>query len=214
MYLVTTPKIEGLNRITEREINMIAGASGKPVFALNPLLIRQNLLTAFPEFAKVSVKVAIPAIVQISVVERIPVLAWQKDSKVVWIDAQGMSFPQRPGNDPPLLIQADSDPTMTTTIDVLKEGSATRFIPSQLVTAILAISSRAPQNTALVYTHDRGLGWKDARGWEVYFGENVTSIDMKLRVYDAMLKYLADNQIQPALISVESVHAPYYRMER
>ena len=214
MYLVTAAQIEGLNRLTEHEIYSVIGVSGKPVFALNPLQIRQNLLTAFPELSKVSVTVAIPATVRVSVVERTPVLAWKQDSQVIWVDAEGMSFPKRLGSDPPVLIQADSEPSIATTSDVLKEGTASRFIPPQLVTAILAISSRAPENTPLMYTHNRGLGWKDSRGWEVYFGTNVASIDMKLRVYDAMLKYLADNQIQPALISVESVHAPYYRMER
>ena len=37
---------------------------------------------------------------------------------------------------------------------------------------------------------------------------------MKLRVYDAIINYLVENQIRPETVSIENVHAPYYRLER
>jgi hypothetical protein len=37
---------------------------------------------------------------------------------------------------------------------------------------------------------------------------------MKMAVYQALVDQLKSEGIQPALISVEYVHAPYYRMER
>jgi hypothetical protein len=57
------------------------------------------------------------------------------------------------------------------------------------------------------------MGWKDGRGWDVYFGEP-QDMDMKLVVYQATVRRLESEGIQPVLISVEQVHAPYYRMER
>jgi len=39
-------------------------------------------------------------------------------------------------------------------------------------------------------------------------------MEMKLSVYQAMVDRLQSEGIQPALISVEYVHAPYYRTER
>ena len=64
-----------------------------------------------------------------------------------------------------------------------------------------------------MYTAGHGLGWKDPRGWEVYFGMNLKDMEMKLRVYKTLVKRLGKEKIQPQLISVEYVHAPYYRLE-
>ena len=65
----------------------------------------------------------------------------------------------------------------------------------------------------MVYSVDHGLGWKEKKGWTVYLGLNLNDIDMKLQVYKAIEKYLKKAKLKPALVSVESVHAPYYRME-
>ena len=66
----------------------------------------------------------------------------------------------------------------------------------------------------LVYDSVHGLGWNDPKGWEVYFGSEDQDMEMKLTVYQALVDRLENEGIQPAMISVEYVHAPYYRMER
>jgi hypothetical protein len=66
----------------------------------------------------------------------------------------------------------------------------------------------------LIYSHEHGLGWKDGRGWEVYFGTDIQDIDMKLQVYKAILKEIKKKDVRPIFISVEFVHAPYYRLEQ
>jgi cell division protein FtsQ len=97
---------------------------------------------------------------------------------------------------------------------MLTADESTRFLPPQLISAILAISIHAPENTPLVYTADHGLGWQDPRGWDVYFGIDLKDIEMKLLVYDAIVSYIEKEGIQPMVISVEYVHAPYYRVEQ
>ncbi len=71
-----------------------------------------------------------------------------------------------------------------------------------------------PADTLLVYDSVHGLGWNDPKGWEVYFGSEDQDMEMKLAVYQALVDRLENEGIQPAMISVEYVHAPYYRMER
>jgi hypothetical protein len=39
-------------------------------------------------------------------------------------------------------------------------------------------------------------------------------IEMKLNVYEAIVKRLRKEGAHPSMISVENVHAPYYRVER
>jgi hypothetical protein len=64
-----------------------------------------------------------------------------------------------------------------------------------------------------VYDPLRGFGWQDERGWQAYFGQ-VTDMEMKLKVYNALVSKLEQKGERPALISVEYVHTPYYRLNR
>ena len=90
----------------------------------------------------------------------------------------------------------------------------TAYLPPELVEAILTLSPQTPENTPLVYDPRHGLGWHDARGWDVYFGMEVISLEEKLLVYDAIVNQLTAEGIVPALINVEHVHAPFYRLSR
>lgn len=85
-----------------------------------------------------------------------------------------------------------------------------RFLTPQMVAAILTLNAQKPQNTPLVYNAQHGLGWKDGRGWDVYFGD-ITDIDTKLSLYKEIVKQLQAEEVQPLLVSVEYTHAPYYR---
>jgi hypothetical protein len=84
----------------------------------------------------------------------------------------------------------------------------------KLVSAIVALGAKMPADTLLVYDSEHGLGWNDPNGWEVFFGQEDQDMDMNLSVYETLVDHLQSEGIQPELISVEYVHAPYYRMER
>jgi cell division protein FtsQ len=87
------------------------------------------------------------------------------------------------------------------------------FLPAEMVSAILSMSGQAPRGAALVYDEQHGLGYRDSQGWAIYFGD-VSDMGMKLNVYKALVSRLHQEGIQPVLISVENVHAPYYRVEQ
>jgi cell division protein FtsQ len=217
MYRVSTAEVEGLKRLNSQDINAVANVAGKPIFVVDPRKVRQDIQASFLELADVSVDVKIPAKVLIVVEERQPVLAWEEESKVMWVDAKGVAFPPRGEDGPSILVKAENSPLSPPASESQEEDAQieapNRFLPPQLVSAALAISLQAPQGTPLVYTGDHGLGWKDPRGWEVYFGMNLKDMEMKLRVYQTLVKRLGKEKIQPKLISVEYVHAPYYRLE-
>ena len=59
-----------------------------------------------------------------------------------------------------------------------------------------------------------GIGWQDPAGWIVYFGLDGSDMLQKLQMYDAIVKDLQSRNVTPEFISVEFLHAPYYRMER
>ena len=58
-----------------------------------------------------------------------------------------------------------------------------------------------------------GLGWKDARGWDVFVGQKLEGINDKMVMYETIVRELEKQGISPTLVSVEFLHAPYYRTD-
>lgn len=226
-FLWTTPtfqvqaaKIAGLQRLASNDINTVLDISGQPIFTLSSQELEKKLQEAFPEFSSVSVKIGFPQDVQVTVVERQPILTWRQADRTILVDANGVAFPQRDPAEvgPALTVEASGPPAALAgaaqETDQPDDAQANaQFLPVDMVSAILSMSAFVPQNTPLIYDSEHGLGWKDNQGWDVYFGD-IKDIDMKLRVYQAMLKTFKKEKINPVLISVEYVHTPYYRLER
>jgi hypothetical protein len=88
-----------------------------------------------------------------------------------------------------------------------------QLLTPELVDAILAFHAYVPENLLLLYDADRGLGWKTAGGWNVYFGMNPTDVQTRIQIYEAIEAELQAQGTTPTLISVEYIHAPYYRTD-
>jgi len=212
-YHVQAAQVVGLQRLGGADINAVLDVRDEPIFAIDPVQLEARLQQAFPEFSSVDVKVSLPGELVVTVEERQPILAWRQDGRTVLVDANGISFPMREQNTalPALVVEAHGSPLMG---DLPLEGSGVQqFMTVEMVSAIVSMSGQAPQGTPLMYDPTRGLGWRDAQGWEVYFGDT-NNMDIKLRVYKAIAQKLDEDGIQPALISVEHAHLPYYRLER
>ena len=229
VFQINTVEAKGLQRLTVGDLNAVMGTFGKSVFAINPISLDVILHQAFPELSKISVRVNLPASVKVVVTEREPVISWVQDGVETWVDAEGVSFPPR-GNPTTTLIRVEGRGTPPSTtaaaspdnLQILpgavpstsSPNNPTLKLSHELVSAILSLGAKMPADTLLVYDSEHGLGWNDPNGWEVFFGAEDQDMEMKLVVYQALVDRLQSEGIQPALISVEYVHAPYYRMER
>jgi len=214
-FRVEEASITGLQRLNRGDVNAVLDIEGEPIFAIDPQAIAQKAREAFPEFSSVSVEVGLPRAVEVTVQERQPILTWKQDGRTVLVDASGVAFPQRDmaGNSPALVVEAVSSPPLPMVEGDLSAASSVQFMPVEMVSGILSMSAQAPKDTPLVYDSKHGLGWRDSRGWDVYFGD-VRDIDMKLRIYQSIIKKLKKDDLKPVLVSVEYAHAPYYRLER
>jgi len=79
--------------------------------------------------------------------------------------------------------------------------------------ALIELSTILPAGGSLVYDPISGMGWRDPGGWEVYFGTDLSNIDLKQVEYQTILARLMETGVTPAMISVEHIDAPYFRME-
>jgi cell division septal protein FtsQ len=212
-YHVQATQIKGLQRISTQDVNAVLNVNGESIFSVSAGELRKRLKQAFPEFSSVDVSVSLPGEVAVQVEERQPILVWRQEGRTTLVDANGVSFPMRDQNTPlpPVTVDAHGSPPVQ---DVeLNDNAMEQFMPVEMVSAILSMSAQAPKNTPIMFDPQRGLGWKDTQGWEVYFGD-MSNMDMKLRLYKSILSKLDDEDVMPALISVEHVHLPYYRLER
>ncbi len=76
------------------------------------------------------------------------------------------------------------------------------------------MSTHAPAGAPILYDSRRGLGWVDPKGWQVYFGSTGSEMEARLKVYEALVQQVSQEGVNPAVISVEFLHAPYYRLDR
>jgi cell division protein FtsQ len=216
MFTIDKIDVSGMVRLTNAEINSVADVIGKSIILVNPAKLETEMQKAFPELVNISVETEVPNIVKISFVERQPVLAWQQDEQTYWVDENGYAYAPHGEGGPSVTVQGSellsSSPVMGDTLGDIEEEDQT--LPVELVNAILAVSHGVPENTPIVYDNQHGIGWTDPRGWQVYFGSTDEDISIKLKVYEKIFRRLKKAGIRPALISVEHLHAPYYRLER
>jgi hypothetical protein len=179
------------------------------------------------------VKLSLPAQVSIHVVERQPMIAWQLKDDLFWIDSEGYLIPARGEVNQMLTIQADALPSYrligkedASTENVIRDKpkfkiymddlvffSTPKQIDGNLLTAILQLNAWMPDESMLLYQEKRGIGWTDIRGWDVFVGSKLENINDKMLMYETIVRKLEEQGIQPSIVSVEFLHAPYYRLE-
>ena len=204
LFQVSNLAIEGVQRFSQEEISRAASLRGKSIFFVDPQRVKKDLQLTYPGLTEIMVDVDWPAAVSIRIEERDPVMAWNHEGHLRWVDARGVAFePHGSGKD----IITVSSPVLPPTLEH-------RFVDPKLVEAVEFLGGYLPQDAELQYDPDHGLGWRDPRGWRVYFGRNAGNLSQKMLIYRAVTETMESKGIQPALISVEYADGPYIRMEQ
>ena len=204
IFQVKAIQIEGLQYFIESEISQAININGSSIFFINPEVVKEDLSLTYPGLSNVAVQISWPAEVLISLEERVPVLAWNWDGHVRWVDEDGVAF--EPHHEEVDLLQVNSaelPPTLEN-----------RFVDPRIVDTVDILASYVPQGVELIFDMDHGLGWQDNRGWVVYFGFNDDDAHQKMKIYQALVEYLQGKRITPGVINVEYVDSPYFRMEQ
>ncbi len=228
-FQVGPVEFDGLKRLKAAEVSEVLDLNNLPIFMVDPEEIKSLLAISFPELADVKVVTGLPAVLKISVTERQPILAWKTGEQTYWVDKTGYIFPARGDADKIVRIEADATPPILMT-DIPLTGSEEELagaqkeknprleiigqtLDPQMLTAAQVLSKKMPAEATLIYTLKDGLGWSDPGGWNVYVGMDLSNINLKLKVYQAVIQKLEEDGITPVLVSVENVNAPFYRLE-
>ncbi len=240
-YRVANITINGLQRISEDDLMAELDLLGDRIYTIDKNAIKTNLKRSYPELWDISISLIMPNKIAIDLVERQPMIAWKFDDLEMWIDAEGYLIPARQNDLDLLTIKADALPTYylaqehilgrdqmdaDTIQNILIDKPSAKgdfqqslffAFPKQvtpdLLTAILQLNAWMPEEQELLYEEIRGVGWKDARGWNVFIGSKLEKINDKMLMYETIIRQLDKEGIKPAMVSVEFLHAPYYRLE-
>lgn len=229
LFQIQDLEISGLKRLSGQDIQTVLDVRNQPSFLLDPQALQEDLLLQFPELITATVQVGFPNTLAITVTERLPVLVWEQGGRTNLVDAEGMAFPARGEAIDPSLPQviAQSELANLQVLPVspgnergtqaevpqpLSALQARKILDPEVVAAVLILRDHSPEGAPLIYSAEHGFGWEDAGGWQVYFGD-AGDIQMKLRIYQSILRMLDEKDVLPSLVSVEWVHAPYYRVE-
>jgi hypothetical protein len=212
-YRVESASISGIQRLTTQEVNTVLNVAGSSIFAVEPERLKRELKEAFPELHDITIQASFPAKVVVEVVERQPVLAWKQGSLTFWIDEDGVAFPPRGEAELTVTVEALDAPRLESEADGQVSESQV-FLDPGLIPSILSVGEFAPAQAILLYDREHGLGWRDPQGWQVFLGLEAGGMETRLQVYEELVDHLTEQDIVPAMISVEYLDAPFYRMDR
>jgi hypothetical protein len=209
-FMIKSAEVYGNLRLGTSEINTMLDIVGQPIFMAIPSQIMTNLQIAFPDLESVAVHVGFPNRIILDVKERNPILAWYLNGDLTWIDANGVAFTPR-GEIPGLVQVVANGAPPAIPFDQALPLYGQKFISPELVQVMVALSAEIPTGMPMIFDPKYGIGWQDPRGWTVYVGQTVKDIRMKMEVYNSIVDNLSLQGVQPSLISVESLNAPFYK---
>ncbi len=212
-FRVAEAQVTGSQLISPAEINSVLNVAGQPIFLLVPGELETRLRLNYPELVFVDVSVTLPNVVSVQVYERKPVIRWEQGGGYTWISEDGVAF--RPRGEVSGLVSVVALSAPPTEGNVSPDPlTPAPFISHEMVQAIAGLAGHVPPGMTILYDASFGLGWNDPRGWRVYFGTKASDVELKVRVYEAMVNSLTQRGIRPALINVTYPTAPYYRMSQ
>jgi cell division septal protein FtsQ len=211
-FRVVQAQIVGNQMLSSEEINSVLGVAGQPVFALKPADLETRLRLNFPELVSASVIVSMPNHVSVNLLERHPVVRWEQGGGYTWIAEDGVAF--RPRGEKPELISVVAESAPALTLSASDPLNPVPFISTEMVQSLKGLAGHVPPGMLIVFSPDYGFGWSDPRGWKVYFGTSANDVELKIRVYEALVNSLTQRGIRPVMINVTYPTAPYYRMSQ
>ena len=226
-FEVSTINLSGGIRVPSEEVLAVLNVSGGSIIRVKPAQVEEQILATFPDIKSAQVEVSLPDTLNVVIEERIPAILWlENNQELFWIDQDGYTFSVRGEANLPIRVYANTtppyalgyvDPKSVVTEEVIEEEEEpVKLIPPidpTFVQAVQKLNAIKPADTPMLYDEKNGLGWTDPHGWQVYFGDDDENIDMKLLEYAKIVETILDRNLQPVLISMEFLHAPYYRLE-
>ncbi|MCJ7511848.1 MAG: FtsQ-type POTRA domain-containing protein [Anaerolineales bacterium] len=205
-FMVGEAEVNQTLMLPDQLIRSLIGVDRRSIFLADPQAIRARLELQ-PEISRAEVSVKWPNRVVVGIQERHPILEWNDAGRVWWVSSEGIGYLAH-GSWPGLIKVSSRKPMLTISPDPLAP-----VVAPEILRAAGVLSAQLPAEVGLIYNQDRGLGFEDSRGWKAYFGLDGDLV-LKYRLHERIAEALQAQGIQPAMVSVEDLGAPYYEESR
>jgi cell division septal protein FtsQ len=201
IFLIRGIAVSGTTYLDTREIFRFTDIAGRHILEIDPNVLQQRLEEEMPTVAEAEVSIGWPPdMVRIRISERQPVLVWEQNGVEAWIDIHGRVLTAPPEDRPELL--------RVVTRGVEEPISVRDQIAQDVVDGARQLQELVPTESRLRYDPFLGLGFRDERGWEAWFGSG-RDMPVKILVYRRMVDDLFARGITPSVVNVSNPDRPY-----
>lgn len=200
VFYVSAAEVEGNAMVSAEEIYAASELDRLSIFYVDADAAASRI-EALPNVKSAHVHTALPARVIITVEERTPQIVWQSGTSTWWIDAEGTVMASRGALDGAIVI---------TDVGAAPLQPGTAIAPTVLE-GVAALRAWLPGLSEMLYSHDRGIGFRTAEGWPVFVGDG-RDMQAKLKVLKSLRKRLLEQRITPSLIDVRYPQGAYYTL--
>lgn len=211
-FLLTSPQfhageltVSGVQLLTLAQVQSLAKVEPVSIFSLDPAEIEERMM-GYPEVASAAVNLGLPNRVEITLVERAPMVEWDDAGRKWWLSVDGVAM-LRMGEWPGAVRVTSSTPVLSFGSDPTQA-----VIAQDILQAAVSLHQHATEAGSLIYDLQHGLGFEDDRGWPVYFGID-GDMAMKMLVYQSLAQEIERRGLRVNFVSVEDQTAPYYMVE-
>lgn len=200
IFLVRGIAVSGTTYLDTREIFRYTGIAQRHILEIDPDAVQRSLLE-IPTIAEADVTIGWPPdMVRIRIIERQPALVWDQNGVEAWIDIHGRVLTAPPEDRPELL--------RVVTRGIEEPISVNDQIAQDVVDGARQLQELVPTESRLRYDPFLGLGFRDERGWEAWFGSG-RDMPVKILVYRRMVDDLFARGITPSVVNVSNPDRPY-----
>ena len=204
-FYVEQAKVLGNKLLSNAQTRSMAQVDGNLIFNIDPQRVVDQLMQ-YPEILSAEVNINWPNQVEISLVEREPVVEWHDAGRTWWMSADGVAFIQH-GSWPDIVKVSAQAPVLQVFEDPLVP-----VIKPEVLSAAVSLSANLPEIETFCYDPVYGLGIEESNGRVVHFGVE-GDMTVKVQMYRQLVERLSARNRDRVEVFLMSQDHPFYRLE-
>jgi cell division septal protein FtsQ len=204
-FYVEQAKVLGNKLLSNVQTRSMAQVDGNLIFNIDPERVVDQL-KQYPEILSAEVDLSWPNQVEISLVEREPIVEWYDAGRTWWMSADGVAFIQH-GSWPDIVKVRAQAPVLQVFEDPLVP-----VINPEVLKAAVDLSANLPEIETLSYDPVYGLSIEESNGRIVHFGVE-GNMTLKVQMYRQLVERLSARNITRVELFLMNQDRPFYRLE-
>jgi cell division septal protein FtsQ len=192
--------VQGNSLVAPEEIFDRTQLEGYSVFFIDPR-VAEDRIEALPDVLGATVTLSLPNHMAVLVQERQARVVWQSGENRYGVDDEGQVISLRDQPEPGIVI-ADVDSA------AIQLGDS---VDLQTVEAVERYVDLLPGVSVFEHSAQKGIGYKDERGWQVHLGDGEDAA-LKVAIVQALAGQLSSQGVTVEVIDVRFPESPLYRL--